>query len=88
MGAAKTRKQIRATLVPGDGIGPEISKAVVSILDAAGAPFAWDLQQGGMAAIRKGGDPLPQALLERADAAVSPSTPASSLFQKKAENTI
>jgi len=55
---------IAATLVPGDGIGPEISAAVVEVLDALGRPFAWDVQDGGMAAVAKTGDPLPPALLE------------------------
>ena len=55
---------IPATLVPGDGIGPEISAAVVEILDALGRPFAWDTQEGGMAAAAKSGDPLPSALLD------------------------
>ena len=55
---------IPATLIPGDGIGPEITEAVVAILDTLGSPFAWDLQQGGMAAIAASGDPLPQSLLE------------------------
>src|SRR3954447_6330802 len=56
--------RIPATLIPGDGIGPEISTAVVDILDALVAPFDWDQQQGGMAAIEKGGDPLPASLLD------------------------
>ncbi|MEO8751965.1 MAG: isocitrate/isopropylmalate family dehydrogenase [Casimicrobiaceae bacterium] len=55
---------IPATLIPGDGVGPEITDAVVTILDALGAPFAWDIQQGGMAAIDATGDPLPPALLD------------------------
>ncbi len=55
---------IPATLIPGDGIGPEVSGAVVEVLDALGRPFAWDVQQGGMAAIAAGGDPLPAATLE------------------------
>ena len=55
---------IPATLVPGDGIGSEISAAVVEILDALGKPFAWDVQVGGMAAATSCGDPLPPALLE------------------------
>ena len=54
---------IPATLVPGDGIGSEISAAVVEILDALGQPFAWDVQEGGMAAATRSGDPLPPALL-------------------------
>jgi isocitrate dehydrogenase (NAD+) len=59
-----SRQRIPATLIPGDGIGPEITAAVVEILDALGAPFEWDTQQGGMAAIQAAGDPLPEALLE------------------------
>jgi isocitrate dehydrogenase (NAD+) len=56
--------KIPATLIPGDGIGPEITAAVVEILDALGSPFAWDRQQGGMTAAQAAGDPLPEALLE------------------------
>ncbi len=56
--------QIEATLIPGDGIGPEVSEAVVRVLDALGAPFAWDVQQGGLAGIAAAGDPLPPATLE------------------------
>jgi isocitrate dehydrogenase (NAD+) len=55
---------IAATLIPGDGIGPEITGAVVSVLDALGRPFAWETHQGGMAAVKESGDPLPPALLE------------------------
>ncbi len=64
MSQARPSPTIAATLVPGDGIGPEITEAVVAVLDAAGAPFAWDVQQGGMAAIAASGDPLPPALLD------------------------
>jgi isocitrate dehydrogenase (NAD+) len=56
--------KIPATLIPGDGIGPEIVDAVIQVLDALGAPFEWDLQQGGLAGIASGGDPLPQATLD------------------------
>jgi len=58
------QKSIPATLIPGDGIGPEISAAVVEILDALGAPFVWETHQGGMAAVKESGDPLPDALLD------------------------
>jgi isocitrate dehydrogenase (NAD+) len=61
---AAQRGKIAATLIPGDGIGPEITAAVVEILDALGAPFEWDTQPGGMAAIQAAGDPLPAALLD------------------------
>jgi isocitrate dehydrogenase (NAD+) len=64
MTATKTEKSIQATLIPGDGIGPEITEAVVTILDAVGAPFQWETQQGGVAAIKDRGDPLPQPLLD------------------------
>jgi len=55
--------KIPATLIPGDGIGPEIMEAVIQVLDAIGAPFDWDIQQGGLAGIAAGGDPLPEATL-------------------------
>lgn len=56
--------RIPATLIPGDGIGPEITEAAVSVLDALGAPFDWDVQQGGLAGIQAHGDPLPGATLD------------------------
>jgi isocitrate dehydrogenase (NAD+) len=58
------KTKIPATLIPGDGIGPEIVAAVVKILAAAGAPFAWDRQEGGLGAVKKRGDPLPPRLIE------------------------
>ena len=62
--AEKQFARIPATLIPGDGIGPEITDAVVDILDALGAPFEWDQQKGGIAAVENEGDPLPRSLLE------------------------
>ncbi len=56
--------KIPATLIPGDGIGPEIVDAVIQVLEALGAPFEWDRQEGGMAGIAAGGDPLPAATLD------------------------
>ncbi len=56
--------KIPATLIPGDGIGPEVTESVIQVLDALGSPFAWDTQQGGLAAIDTSGDPLPAATLE------------------------
>ena len=41
-------QSIPATLIPGDGIGPEIIDATVAALDALGAPFQWDTQPAGM----------------------------------------
>ena len=52
------------TLIPGDGIGPAITEATVRLLEAAGAPLAWDRQLAGMAAVAAHGDPLPEATLD------------------------
>ena len=52
------------TLIPGDGIGPEITAAVERILRAAGAEITWDRQTAGLAAVETHGDPLPEATLE------------------------
>ncbi|WP_158745581.1 isocitrate/isopropylmalate dehydrogenase family protein [Acidisphaera sp. L21] len=54
---------IDATLIAGDGIGPEVVDATVRVLDALGSPFAWDRQPGGMEAVAIAGDPLPPATL-------------------------
>ena len=56
--------KIPATLIPGDGIGPEIMDAVLAVLNAVDAPFEWDQQAGGLAGIEASGDPLPAAALE------------------------
>ncbi|MBC7956171.1 MAG: NAD-dependent isocitrate dehydrogenase, partial [Cytophagales bacterium] len=49
---------IPATLIPGDGIGPEIVDATLSVLDAVGAPFMWDRQIAGLGGVAACGDPL------------------------------
>jgi isocitrate dehydrogenase (NAD+) len=51
------------TLVPGDGVGPEICEAAVRVLEATGVEFDWDVQQAGEAAIAKFGTPLPEPVL-------------------------
>ena len=56
--------RIPATLIAGDGIGPEIMDATVAALDALGAPFVWDHQIAGLAGVTASGDPLPKATLE------------------------
>jgi len=58
------QRGIEATLIPGDGIGPEIVASTVEILEALGAPFEWETQQGGLAAIEAFGDPVPKATLD------------------------
>ncbi len=52
------------TLIPGDGIGPEVSAAVVRILAASGVPIQWEEHQAGARALAHYGDPLPKAVLE------------------------
>ncbi|MFZ2308540.1 MAG: isocitrate/isopropylmalate family dehydrogenase [Rhodoferax sp.] len=55
---------IPATLIPGDGIGPEIVDATVAVLAALGAPFEWDRQIAGLGGVESVGDPLPKATLD------------------------
>ncbi len=52
------------TLIPGDGIGPEITKAAVDIIKAAGAQIEWDIQNAGTDVIEKEGKPLPDRVIE------------------------
>src|SRR3954467_11347627 len=61
---SREQAKIPATLIPGDGIGPEIVDAVVAVLDAVGSLFEWDRQYGGLAGIERGGDPLPKETLD------------------------
>lgn len=55
---------IPATLIAGDGIGPEIVEATLAVLDSLEAPFVWDRQIAGLEGVTKAGDPLPDATLE------------------------
>src|ERR1700719_2214195 len=55
---------IPVTLIPGDGIGPEIVEATVAALEALGAPFEWDRQIAGLEGVRTAGDPLPPVTLQ------------------------
>ena len=50
---------IPATLIPGDGIGPEIMDSTLAVLEALGAPFQWDRQTAGSEGVKSAGDPLP-----------------------------
>ncbi len=56
--------KIPATLIAGDGIGPEIVEATLAALEALGAPFEWDRQIAGLEGVTKAGDPLPRATLD------------------------
>jgi isocitrate dehydrogenase (NAD+) len=54
----------RITLIPGDGIGPEVTNAVVRILEAAGFRAEWEPHLAGVMAIEPHGSPLPVELLD------------------------
>jgi isocitrate dehydrogenase (NAD+) len=51
------------TLIPGDGIGPEVTAAVVRVLEAASVDITWDRHDAGAAAVEKTGHTLPPELL-------------------------
>jgi len=57
-------QKIPATLIPGDGIGPEVTEATLAVLDAVGAPFQWETHLAGVAGVKACGDPLPPATLD------------------------
>lgn len=52
------------TLIKGDGVGPEISNAVVKIIEASGLKIDWDIQTAGSDVIEKEGTPLPDRVLD------------------------
>jgi isocitrate dehydrogenase (NAD+) len=52
------------TLIPGDGIGPEITAETVKVLNATGLRFNWDEELAGMAAVEATGTPLPDATVD------------------------
>lgn len=55
---------IKVTLIPGDGIGPEVSTATQNVITASGAPIEWEVVQAGEACIAQYGTPLPDHVLE------------------------
>ena len=54
----------RVTLIPGDGIGPEVTRAAQLVAEATGVGFDWEVVEAGEPAIRKEGTPLPEAVLD------------------------
>jgi isocitrate dehydrogenase (NAD+) len=54
----------RVTLIPGDGIGPELAEATRRVLEATGVAFEWEVQEAGEAMIAEHGTPLPEPVLE------------------------
>jgi len=53
----------RVTLIPGDGIGPELAEATRRVLDASGVGFEWEVVDAGEAVIAEYGTPLPEHVL-------------------------
>ena len=54
----------RVTLIPGDGIGPELVEAARRVVEATGVPIEWEVQEAGEATMARLGTPLPEEVLE------------------------
>ncbi len=54
----------RITLIPGDGVGPEISEATVRVIEATGVAIDWDVQEAGEEVYAREGTPLPDRVIE------------------------
>lgn len=54
----------KVTLIPGDGIGPEIAEVSKSCIDATGVKIDWDIQHAGVDVMAKVGTPLPDSVIE------------------------
>ncbi|OGW44046.1 MAG: isocitrate dehydrogenase [Nitrospirae bacterium RBG_13_41_22] len=52
------------TLIPGDGVGPEISEAAKRVIESTGVPIKWDIQEAGLDVYEKEGTPLPQRVID------------------------
>jgi isocitrate dehydrogenase (NAD+) len=52
------------TLIPGDGIGYEVSEAARRVIDATGVDIEWDVQNAGLDVVEEFGTPMPDHVLE------------------------
>ena len=52
------------TLIPGDGIGPEVAAAAMRVVDATGIPIMWERVEAGLPALHTSGNPFPRSVLE------------------------
>ena len=52
------------TLIPGDGVGPELAEATRMCIDATGVKINWDVQEAGVDVMAKLGTPVPDSVLE------------------------
>ncbi|MGZ8496674.1 MAG: isocitrate/isopropylmalate dehydrogenase family protein, partial [Candidatus Binatia bacterium] len=57
----------KITLIPGDGIGPEVVKPALDIIKTAGVKIAWDSHLAGTEALKKHGTTIPRALMDSFD---------------------
>jgi isocitrate dehydrogenase (NAD+) len=57
----------KITLIPGDGIGPEITKAATKVLASANIEIEWEVVEAGLVALEKYRDPLPQNVIDSID---------------------
>jgi isocitrate dehydrogenase (NAD+) len=57
-------KEHEITLLPGDGIGPEVTQCTLRVIEAAGVSLRLDEQKAGVSALEALGEPLPQAALD------------------------
>jgi len=62
--ASEERVSYAVTLIPGDGIGPELADAARHVLQSTGIGFEWDVQQAGEATIASEGTPLPERVID------------------------
>ncbi len=53
----------KITIIPGDGIGPEITKAATKVLEVSGVKIEWEVVEAGLTAMEKYHDPLPQEVI-------------------------
>jgi isocitrate dehydrogenase (NAD+) len=54
----------QVTLIPGDGVGPELAEATRSCIDATGVKIDWDIQEAGVDVMARLGTPVPDSVLE------------------------
>jgi isocitrate dehydrogenase (NAD+) len=52
------------TIIPGDGVGPELSAAACRAIDATGVEIDWEVHNAGLGVMEQGGDPLPREVIE------------------------
>lgn len=55
---------VKVVLIPGDGIGPEITDSVLQIFEAANIPIQWVYAKAGLSAVETDGEPIPDETLE------------------------